>query len=62
MKGCVLFMLILSVNAPAVKIFAQQADVKSEEVKKKVFEKSAGKCSKKSAEKSAKWLINVMIR
>ena len=47
MKGCVLFMLILSVNAPAVKIFAQQADVKSEEVKKKVFEKSAGKCSKK---------------
>ena len=39
-----------------------EADVKSEEVKKKVFEKSAGKCSKKSAEKSAKWLINVMIR
>ena len=49
-------MLIISANAPAVKIFAQ-ADVKSEEESFwKISWEEVQQKSAKSAEKSAKWL------
>ena len=46
-------MLIISANAPAVKIFAQ-ADVKSEE--ESFWKISWEEVQQKSVEKSAKWL------